>query len=610
MADTANTAQSSTNEQDSQKKQEPVLEPHKYRYKISTFTIETKDEAFREQKYMIPLNPICVKRIILIQDFDQFLQPVMQVDLTLPPVVIDYIHQHRDEVSFIIRIDMVDFIIAANNQVGGTDQDYKENGSEILCNAKFVTFTPDTMKTPNLAEYVEISDVLSGTDDASRTDSIIKAGHNSANYTQEYHLFLWKEHDVYTLRRQVNAVYSSVSIGDAASSMLSDNGFEHVLVAPPTNSEKFGQMVIPPMSMMNVFRFLQDQYGMYSTDVLFFNDIWRVYVIDKSGECLAHEENEFTKTITSVVSSRTEYSQDTGTASLTDKKEFHCKIDIKKISIRSLSSIHDVIKGNSSMYIDSRNNEVTTVSGAGEQRGEGCTNVTADHEGMPYTKTKNANTVAELALNMRIIDVKDYSYFAYSPNKSFIMNFKDKDYYLYNGYYRLMKATHILTREGSGDQLAITGIFEYTRKKALSEDERKTIDYDVFRTAQVTEEGKEEAKKNGEENKTEDPSYKQSQDNKVAEGAMEAPATPEQGSSAPQTVGSVSEKPEGVPSLDSKELAYLDTLADSKSKTQPVNPDINAAYKAQEAKRDAKTKKEPSNVGGSKPPTPLDQKQA
>ena len=117
----------------------------------------------------------------------------------------------------------------------------------------------------------------------------------------------------------------------------------------------------------------------------------------------------------------------------------------------------------------------------------------------------------------------------------------------------------------------------------MSEDERKTIDYDVFRTAQVTEEGKDEAKKNGEENKTEDPSYKQSESNKIDEGKKDAPKT-DTSAAQPGAMGDISQKPEGVPALTKKELGDLDLYAQP-SKTQPFNPDTDKNYKAQEEKR-------------------------
>jgi len=608
MADMASTSSSTTSSQNT-KKQEPNLEPHMYRYKVKTFTIETNnDPDYKDQNYLIELNPVAIRTIKIVQDFDNDIHPIMEITVVLPPPVIDYIDVHMNEIKFILRIDMIDFISPTNDQAGGSDNDYAENGVDILCNDKFITVMPDAMKMPNLNEYRLVSDVLSATNNAKDTKNLLAAGGNVANYTMERNYFLWNEHDLYVTRKQVNVVYSSITVGDAASSMLSDNGFKKVLIAQASNNERFGQLIIPPMSMMNVFRFLQNQYGMYNTDVIFFTDIWRTYVIDRSGECTAHEDGEYTRTIFSFVSSASDYSRDTGTSELVEKKEYHVTTDIGNVATRSLSSVHDVIQGNTSMYIDSRNNEVTTVKGASEQRGEGCVNVTTDREGTSFTKKQQANAVAELGLNMKISGLKAYNYFSLSPNKSFIMNFKDKDFYQYNGYYRLMNCTHILTREGGGDQMNIMLLgMELTRKKALSEDERKTIEYDVFRTAQVTEEGKDEAKKNGEENRTEDPSYKQSESNKIDEGKKDAPKA-DTSAKQPGAISDVSQKPQGIPALTQKELGDLDLYAQP-SKAQPFNPDTDKNYKSQENKRAETTSKEPVNKGGGmKQPTPLDQK--
>ena len=614
MADMSKTNQESTEKQ-APEKQEPSLVSHMYRYRVTTFQIDTKDDpAYKEENYRINLNPACVKTIELIQIFDNgdkpCLQPIMHMKAVLPPPVVDYINLNVNKISFILRIDMVDFLGGFQNQLAGAgEEDYAENGVETLCDDKFITIVSDTMKTPNLDEYRSVSDIMEARERAGDTTNLLEAGHNFANYTSEFEMDLWKENDLYALRKQINAVYSSFTVGDAAMSLLSDNGFKRVLIAKSTNNERFGQLIIPPMAMMNSMRFLQNQYGMYNTDITFFADIWRTYVIDKSGECKAYEENEFTKTIFTVVPTRSEYSQDSCTSNLDEKKEYHMLVDIRKVATRSKSSVNDVLQGNNNMYIDARNNEVTTVKGAGEQRGEGCVNVTTDNEGSAYTKMRQANEISELAMNLRIVNITEYNYGALSPNKAFIFNFKDKDFYIYNGYYRLMKIIHVLTRIGSGEHMNITCLSaEFTRKKALSEDERKTIDYDVFRTAQVTEEGKKEAEQNGADNKTKDPSYQQSQDNKVEEGKMDAPAKENTGSPAPGTMDDVSKKPEGVPALTEQDKGNLDRLAEQPSKTQTVNPDTDPGYQKQENERKQQKSREPSNVGGSKPPTPLDKK--
>ena len=129
MADQAATSNQSTNTEKKEKQNEPQLQPHKSRYKVTTFSLYTKDQKYADQNGIIELNPVCVKRLFIIQDFDQFLQPVIQMDVILPALILDYMREHRDEISFIIRIDIVDFISAADNQKFDSNKEYKENGT-------------------------------------------------------------------------------------------------------------------------------------------------------------------------------------------------------------------------------------------------------------------------------------------------------------------------------------------------------------------------------------------------------------------------------------------------------------------------------------------------
>ena len=155
---------------------------------------------------------------------------------------------------------------------------------------------------------------------------------------------------------------------------------------------------------------------------------------------------------------------------------------------------------------------------------------------------------------------------------------------MYNGYYRLMRATHVFTRDGQGEYMEIVGEFEFTRKQALSEDERKQIEYDVYRTAQVTEEGKQEAASKADEKAQESPSYNQSENNQVAEGKREASPTAQTGSSAPTSVSDT-------------------TNSASTSKSQPFNPSTDQGYQKQEAAKNNNGNK----LTGSPAPRPLNE---
>ena len=581
----SNSSSTSSNRQQNNEKsqsKEPTLTSHKAKYTVSSFKLIST-----EFKKPIELNRICISKIILVHDYDNLLQPVMEIKAILPPLLIDYINTHRNMVSFFLTFQQVDYLSAQQNFTPTSDFD--ENGITNVCSDKFIFFSADQSKMPNLGDYKLVTETIMGRENDNLLYEIEKAGSNMINYTQEYSFFVWKESDLYNLRIPINGVYANCTIGDVVASILSDNGFKNVLMVPADNNEVFGQLVIPPMSLMNLFEYVQGQYGMYNTDILFFSDIYRTYVIDKSGMAKAYANNEFTKTIFSVVESRSEFSKDVGSYTLVDpekkKREYHHKIDVEHISIRSLAAMNDILKGNTNKYVDSRNNEVTTVSGSGEQRGDGCVNMTTDNEGTEYTKRTNSNRIAELALNLKVTYLTDYNYDAMTPNKSFIFNFKHEDFYQYNGYYRLMRATHVFTRDGQGEYMEVIGEFEFTRKQALSENERKQIEYDVYRTAQVTESGKKEAESKSDETAQKSPAYNQSENNQVAEGKREAPKTTQTGSSSPTSVSDT-------------------TNSANTSNAQPFDPANDPGYQKQESERNnAKGNK----ITGSPAPRPLNE---
>ena len=529
MADMADTS-ANTNEDTGENQEETLtLSNHKAKFKVENFSLKTPD-----LEEPIELARECINRIVIIQDFDKNIQPIFLINAVLPPLVINFILSNKMNVSIHLRLQEIDYI-NASEQFDLTGN-YKENGTLDICNDDFILFSADGSKMPNLSDYQKVAEAITGKSQPDLLNQVKAAGYNMSNYTQEYPLYLWKESDLYNMRKVVNAVYGGVTLADAAASVLSDNGFQNVLMAPPDNGETISQLIIPPMYMMNVFEFLQTQYGMYSTDVNFFSDIYRTYVIDRSGEAKAYEDSEYTKTIFSVVNASNELAQSEGTATLDEKFEFHTLLGIDKVNVRSLSEINDILSGNNGMFIDSNNNNVTTINGAGNQRGSGLTNITIDQEGTQYNKQRMANMINEMTLGLQISDITDYNYTAYTPNKAFIFNFKEKEYYEYNGYYRLTKAIHVLDRLSSGDQMSITGRFDFVRKKALTEEERAAIEYDVFKTAEVTEEGQAEAASAADENNASDATYAQSEDNQVKEGLKD-------GGDSQQTVESTNNSP-------------------------------------------------------------------
>ena len=496
--------------------EELKITPHKSKYKVKLFAIS--DPELSED---VVLHPTAIESINIIQDFESCFQPIVQICCVLPPMVLDFINTHQETMSFILRLQEIDYL---SSNVNTIDDNFNDNGAVDICNGKYIQISADTTKMPNKNAYMAAGEIIDGKREES-TKSILVHGSNLQNYTSKVNIFIWKESDLYNLRAQVNGVYNNASIADTCANLLTENGFSRVLMFPPDNTENFSQLIIPPMAMMNVFNFMQERLGVYNSGILFFSDIYRTYIIDKSGECKATEDNEYPKVIFPVVDDNRIESQTTGTAQLDEKKEYHNMVKISSVGSRSLSSVNDILQGNNNRYIDSKNNEITTVSGSGRQRGSGCVNITNDNEGTSYNKSSQANSINELAQNLQITGLRDYSYKAMTPNKTYIFSFTNRDQYSLNGYYRLTVAKHVISRIGQGDEMTILGVMEFTRKKVLSENERQEITYDVFKTAELSDTAVQDSQSKATEINKQDPSYQQSETNQIAEGKRQAPTT-------------------------------------------------------------------------------------
>ena len=80
---------------------------HKSKYIVSKFALNGPD--FPE---MVDLIPQSIRQIYIIQDFDNCIQPIFQIQVTLPPLVIDYINTHKSDVSFYLRFKEIDYMRA------------------------------------------------------------------------------------------------------------------------------------------------------------------------------------------------------------------------------------------------------------------------------------------------------------------------------------------------------------------------------------------------------------------------------------------------------------------------------------------------------------------
>ena len=424
------------------------LSAHRYRYRVETFQI------LIPEKEPFDLITGAIQRIFLTQLYDDAIHPILEIKTVLPPAVYEDIVKNKNTVSIRFRLVSVD------QSNGGAYSDVINDVFAVLLDDEVVVhekkLQEKTDKTAN-----------GGTAPVDGTKV-----YNITDYTESYELSLWREADIKAMRKTVNEIYNNCTISTALGHILSNAGISKMLISPLNNTEQYGQLIIPPMNLMNVFDYLQQTYGTYYFGTTYFYDYRCLYILNRNGICDCYEDGEFKRTILAVTDPSQGISKATGTFESAEHQEYISYIDTENIHITTPSTLEDVISGNNVTIVDPKNNETTEVSGAGSQRGDGSSKIVSDKFGNNFNKSVMLSEINERNLHITLYNM-DHNIFSMTPNKEFIISFSDKERLKYSGYYRLTSAITAFTK--TGNLFNCIGQYELTQKAPLNSDEAKEI---------------------------------------------------------------------------------------------------------------------------------------
>lgn len=424
---------------------------HRYRYRVETFQVLLPDSE------PIDIITTAIEHIFLTQLYDDAIHPILEIKTLLPPRLHESIVKNKNTVNIRFRLTAVD----QNNS----------NSYQDIINDVFAILIDDEAPFHESKLY----DATNTTTNGGRPVTGQRP-YNISDYTEAYELSLWREKDLIAMRKTVNEIYNDCTLSSALGHILSNAGIDKTLISPLNNTQQYGQLIIPPMNLMNVFDYLQQTYGTYYFGTMYFYDFRCLYVLNKSGACDCYEDGEYKKTIISIFDPTNSRHAATGTFESPDDQEYHIYLDPQSISISTPSTMEDVISGNNVTIVDPKNNETTEVSGAGQQRGMGSSKVVSDKFGNNFNKSVMLSEINERNLHISMYIV-DHNIFAMTPNKEFVINFTDKEKMKYSGYYRLISAVTAFTK--NGELFNCAAQYEMAQKSGLSSDEVVAINAKV-----------------------------------------------------------------------------------------------------------------------------------
>lgn len=387
-----------------------------------------------------------IQRITITKDYDEAIHPICEVELLLPPLLHDNIVKNKENTDMKFRL-----------QVRGYDASNSFVVAKDFINDKFAVRTDDEAAFKERDQYESTKAMT---------------GFNVSDYNTPYLLSLWRQHDLDCMRNVVNGIYENSTISTALNKIFTDAGVDKVLISPMDNEQQYGEIVLPPINLMNIPEHFERVYGMYYTGTQMFYDYRCMYILSKNGVCDAYEKEEWKRTIIIVKKSNKTESYRVGTSEDPEVKMYYVFTENDNVDIQSNSGSNDLIDANNVTTINPKNNETNSIEGAGSQRGSGNHKVVSENYGNPYNKTTILSDINEKKCTAQIMTF-DFNPEAFTPNKEFVLVFQDTTRKRYNGFYRLTATTIIFGKKGA--DLSITGQHNFVFKAPIEEHEADAI---------------------------------------------------------------------------------------------------------------------------------------
>lgn len=465
--DSSNVDSTTTGNSDGSSSTDTTTETAVLVHKLYRYHVEAFELIVPTLTNPVKLETGSINRISIEKDFDHGFYPIFRIWCAINPRLKEYIMFNKNEIKFRIRLQC-DIV---NVSTGLTE------ASEDVFNAMFIPIIGDASPFYDNAIYEATAEKVTEMSDSGATANDL-AGNNptgDARETVEY--YLYAENDLFNSKAIVNNVYAGNNLASILVSLLSENGFDAILMSPSDNDGDFDQVVVPPMNLLNVFKYFSETYGLHSTGTSAFFDYRCLYILNRSGHPDCVEEGEYPKTIYTIHETKNSEALLAGTLACDLNKEYHIYPDPHKVKIMNFSAYNDHINGNSLTMINSKDNSSATIGGTGDQRGSGVTRVENNNNGNAYAKTDYANAVSENNKKLRVT-FNDVYFWALTPNKEHIWNWMDSRLSAdYSGVYRPLQTNFWFQNRGGSLSLTVTA--EYAKKEDISAADKAAIDKEV-----------------------------------------------------------------------------------------------------------------------------------
>lgn len=370
------------------------------------------------------------------EDYEGMYFPLFSITLSMSKTLYAKFIEYKNDMKFYIRIDKC--------------YKYKSSGDELSysANKAFINQNFDLIWDEDTEDGSLSTSKARNRNDFTTLLPDFESMMEQQN--QSVTLYLFSSGQLAGLKKTVNKVLSKCTVTDAIGYLATVAGINNILMAPSDFTTKRDEIIIPPMSCMSAFGFLDYKYGIYKKGSVIFFGVKYTYIMPYTGKCKCWDKTGSKNTIIIVPSSTSSNGNMLGVLIRSNKdKTDYIVADYKSVDKRNESISNDYIYANDLQVVDSYDEDVTTELSGANAKGTNFSKVFENKTenkdlGKAYTAQTKALSVV-IQLNSQDIDVD-----ALTPNKKFNVLFEDSEYTSkYNGEYILTNANYLFSRSGN-----------------------------------------------------------------------------------------------------------------------------------------------------------------
>lgn len=416
----------------------------KWRYSVADIQLLIPGEE------NVPIPTERMGNMSIVEDYETLYFPMFKIELILESDIYYKILEHKTDCQIHLRIDR--FYQGIDNPEKSVPRKYINDNFDLILDEDTDDMQFSLKREENKTDYTKTKK-----DDLNVLEKI----------DTPVSFYLFKSSTIDGTKKNINKVIPECNLVDVYAWMATTGKIKNILMAQPDNNKIYDQIVIPRMSILKAFEFLDVYYGLYKTGSMIYFGLRYNYIIPYSGDCKAYIDGETTDiNIVIPKGDNLAHASNLGELYTKDDDLKHYIIgDFKTIDIRNDSISSNYLMGNDIETVDSYSGEITTESANSKVK---SSSVIKAFENKTENNMISSTYTAHTGARSKVINVmiQDYNIMDIAPNKQYTFLFEDtKLLKKHKGKYILCNATHSFVKEGTDFILSTILTFKLSNKK-------------------------------------------------------------------------------------------------------------------------------------------------